>query len=90
MSDNHDVDYLRAKTGIKSWLITIDHKRLGLMYLGSVLFFFLVGGLAALAVGLESVKRETCALFRRESPWQRASGTVAVAGSGHAGCKEHS
>ena len=33
MSDNHDVDYLRAKTGIKSWLITIDHKRLGLMYL---------------------------------------------------------
>ena len=53
MSDNHDVDYLRAKTGIKSWLITIDHKRLGLMYLGSVLFFFLVGGLAALAVRTE-------------------------------------
>jgi cytochrome c oxidase subunit 1 len=53
MSDNHDVDYLRATTGIKSWLITVDHKRLGLMYLGAVLFFFLVGGLAALAVRTE-------------------------------------
>ena len=53
MSDNHDVDYLRAKTGLKSWLITVDHKRLGLMYLGAVCFFFLVGGLAALAVRTE-------------------------------------
>ena len=53
MSDNHDVDYLRAKTGLKSWLMTIDHKRLGLMYLVSVLFFFLVGGIFALLVRTE-------------------------------------
>ncbi|AKT43929.1 cytochrome C oxidase subunit I [Chondromyces crocatus] len=36
-----------------SWLITIDHKRIGLMYLASVVLAFLVGGLFALAVRLE-------------------------------------
>ena len=29
-------------TGIKAWLLTHDHKRLGLMYLGAVLFWFTV------------------------------------------------
>lgn len=48
-----DVDYLHAKKGIKNWLITVDHKRIGLMYLVAVLFFFLVGGLFALAVRFE-------------------------------------
>ena len=37
MSDhNHDSvepSYLVAKKGILSWLITVDHKRIGLMYL---------------------------------------------------------
>lgn len=30
------------RKGIMSWLTTIDHKRIGLLYLGSVVFFFLV------------------------------------------------
>jgi cytochrome c oxidase subunit 1 len=34
-------------TGIKAWLLTLDHKRLGLMYLWAVLFWFVV----ALTVG---------------------------------------
>jgi cytochrome c oxidase subunit I len=45
--------YLTAKRGFASWMFTVDHKRIGLMYLGSVAFFFLCGGLAALLVRTE-------------------------------------
>ena len=45
--------YLEAKTGLKSWLITIDHKRIGIMYLLSVLVFFLAGGTFALLLRTE-------------------------------------
>jgi len=45
--------YLNASKGFKSWALTVDHKRIGLMYLVSVLTFFLVGGLFALLVRLE-------------------------------------
>lgn len=45
--------YLNAKKGFKSWALTVDHKRIGLMYLVSVLTFFLLGGLFALLVRLE-------------------------------------
>jgi cytochrome c oxidase subunit 1 len=45
--------YLVAKRGILSWLITIDHKRLGVMYLAATLFFFLVAGLLAIALRTE-------------------------------------
>jgi cytochrome c oxidase subunit I len=37
-------------TGWKSWLFTIDHKKIGIMYGVSALFFFLVGGLEALLI----------------------------------------
>ena len=30
-------DYIRAERGVVSWLTTVDHKRIGLMYLVSVL-----------------------------------------------------
>jgi len=46
-------NYITYPKGIWSWITTVDHKRIGLMYLFSVLFFFLVGGLAALAIRLE-------------------------------------
>lgn len=49
-SAGHHESYLTAKRGLMSWLITIDHKRIGLMYLGSVLTFFLAGGIFALLV----------------------------------------
>ncbi|MGI9013731.1 MAG: cytochrome c oxidase subunit I [Phycisphaerales bacterium] len=45
--------YLRAGRGILSWLITLDHKRIGVMYLIAVLASFLVGGLAAILVRIE-------------------------------------
>jgi cytochrome c oxidase subunit I len=47
------VNYLNAKYGIKSWLLTKDHKRIGLLYLASISVFFLLGGIYALAIRLE-------------------------------------
>ena len=35
------------KTGLVSWLTTVDHKRIGFLYGVSSLFFFLVGGVEA-------------------------------------------
>ena len=37
-------------TGWRSWLFTVDHKKIGLMYGGAALFFFLVGGIEALLI----------------------------------------
>ncbi len=39
--------------GLRSWLSTVDHKRIGIMYLILTLFFFLVGGLMALAIRIQ-------------------------------------
>ena len=36
-----------ANTGIWSWLTTVDHKRIGVLYLVSALIFFMFGGLEA-------------------------------------------
>jgi len=46
-------NYLNTPAGLKSWLTTVDHKRIGIMYLWSILFFFFVGGVLALLVRLE-------------------------------------
>ncbi len=40
-------DYLAAGNTIKSWLLTVDHKRIAILYLISVTLFFFVGGAAA-------------------------------------------
>ena len=45
--------YLRAKDGLLSWLVTVDHKRIGMMYLVATLFFFMVAGLLAIALRTE-------------------------------------
>ena len=37
-------------TGLKSWLTTTDHKRIGLLYFWTALSFFLIGGLEALLI----------------------------------------
>ncbi len=50
----HDnVNYLKVKSGLMSWLVTVDHKRIGLMYLASILLFFVVGGTYAALFRLE-------------------------------------
>ncbi len=38
---------------MKSWLLTKDHKRIALLYLGSITFFFFIGGLYAMLIRLE-------------------------------------
>jgi len=40
-------NYLNWNYNVFSWLFTIDHKRIGVMYLVSVTAFFLAGGIAA-------------------------------------------
>ena len=45
--------YLNAERGLWSWLTTVDHKRIGLMYLGSITLFFLIGGILALVLRTE-------------------------------------
>src|SRR3546814_12679434 len=40
----------RAKTGWTSWITTVDHKRIGIMYGAAALFFFCIGGLQALLI----------------------------------------
>ena len=37
-------------TGWKSWVFTIDHKKIGIMYAATALFFFVVGGCEALLI----------------------------------------
>jgi cytochrome c oxidase subunit 1 len=39
--------------GVKSWLLTVDHKRIGLLYLASITFFFALGGVYATLIRLE-------------------------------------
>ena len=43
-------NYLAVKRGIGSWLVTLDHKRIGVMYLAGILTALLVGGAFALLV----------------------------------------
>lgn len=42
-----------SKTGLMSWLTTVDHKRIGFLYGVFALFFFLVGGVEALLIRLQ-------------------------------------
>ncbi len=46
-------NYLNTEYGIKSWLLTTDHKRIALLYLISVTAMFFVGGFFALLIRLE-------------------------------------
>src|SRR5687768_2510933 len=46
-------DYLNVAYTWQSWLLTIDHKRIAILYLISITFFFVLGGIAATIVRLE-------------------------------------
>jgi cytochrome c oxidase subunit I len=49
------VTYLNVSHTVKSWLLTLDHKRIGLLYLFGISFFFLIGGIYASLIRLELV-----------------------------------
>src|ERR1700726_2769208 len=38
----------RAPSGVMAWLTTVDHKKIGIMYLYTTFFFFVIGGVLAL------------------------------------------
>lgn len=46
-------NYLNANYGLKSWLTTRDHKRIAILYLIVMTFFFFVGGVFAVIIRLE-------------------------------------
>jgi cytochrome c oxidase subunit 1 len=46
-------DYISVAHGLKSWLFTVDHKRIALLYLISITFAFFLGGAFAVAIRLE-------------------------------------
>jgi len=46
-------NYLNKEFGIRSWLLTTDHKRIALLYLIWITFFFFIGGFYALLIRLE-------------------------------------
>src|SRR3954452_12719125 len=46
-------NYLNAEHGLKSWLLTQDHKRIAILYLVAVTAFFVVGGIFAALIRLE-------------------------------------
>ena len=52
-------NFFEAAKGIKSWLYTLDHKRIGLMYLIFVIISFALGGFFALILRLELLTPET-------------------------------
>ena len=47
------VTYLNAQEGIKSWLLTGDHKRIAILYLISISVFFALGGVFASLIRIE-------------------------------------
>ena len=46
-------NYLESGYSARSWLLTTDHKRIALLYLISITFFFMLGGIAATIVRLD-------------------------------------
>ncbi len=46
-------NYLNNGHTIRSWLLTVDHKRIAILYLVSISFFFFLGGLAAFIFRLD-------------------------------------
>ena len=48
-----------GRTGLLEWISTVDHKRIGVLYLLVTLFFFLVGGAEALLMRIQLARPES-------------------------------
>ena len=83
-----DVHYLNCEKGFKSWFWTLDHKRLGLMYMWSVIAAFILGGIFALLVRMELMQpnmgiEENAALYG----WSKELGPANL--YNHIFCAQH-
>lgn len=52
-TSGQEPNFFQVKSGIKNWLYTLDHKRIGFMYLFGILGALLLGGVFALLVRIE-------------------------------------
>ena len=48
-------DYLHAEHTLSSWFFTIDHKRIAILYLAAITFYFIIGAIAAGLVRLSLI-----------------------------------
>ena len=48
-----ETNYLNCERTVKSWFLTLDHKRIAILYLCTVLVFFIVGALGAAIFRIE-------------------------------------
>jgi len=53
IAGNQPTNYLTNGYGLKSWLLTTDHKRIAILYLISITLFFFLGGFFAMLIRLE-------------------------------------
>src|SRR5688572_7735118 len=49
----HDAAIHVEKTGVWSWITTVDHKKIGILYGASAFIFFLIGGIEALLLRIQ-------------------------------------
>lgn len=47
-----------AEKGFRSWILSTDHKRIGILYLLAISFFFAVAGITALGMRYELMTPE--------------------------------
>src|SRR5438128_11258010 len=47
--------YLNCSYGVRSWLLTKDHKRIALLFLLSITLFFFLGGAFAVLIRMDSL-----------------------------------
>jgi cytochrome c oxidase subunit 1 len=52
-ASREEAGYFRSRPTVLEWLLTTDHKRIGILYMLSITAFFFLGGAAALLVRLE-------------------------------------
>ena len=51
-TNGRSINYLNVTYGLRSWLLTLDHKRIGILYLVGVTVFFMLGGIFASMIRL--------------------------------------
>ncbi len=55
IAHDHNKSYLEVGRSVWGWLTTTDHKKIGIMYLFTIIFYFAIGGISALLVRLELI-----------------------------------
>ncbi|HKF20332.1 MAG TPA: cytochrome c oxidase subunit I [Candidatus Angelobacter sp.] len=58
--------FLNDNYGVRSWLLTKDHKRIAILYLISITFFFMIGGFYASMIRLQLLT-PNAELFQRDT-----------------------